>query len=280
MKANHTAVLLATALCAGLMSEAATSAADLPKSGANAPAADEIIVRAKALEKLRFEIKRSEEAVYARFNDINSNDLYDIHCYVRRRVTSHINTPVCLSNAWRKFDQAIADSTIRGMQSASLGSVAGTSTGFVQASRANQLATEQKIKQEMGELAHSDPALRAAVMHLGQTYQAEELMTGLKSFRTLEWEMPSGEKGLPFQAQHLFQVRIGLVDWVHPLTSRSFTLGSVTGRIRDLSVACGKMKHRLKYAADVDWTLPDAWGQCTLNVRATRETTFALYEFE
>jgi len=54
----------------------------------------------------------------------------------------------------------------------------------------------------------------------------------------------------------------------------------VTGRIRDLRLDCGKTKHRLKYEPDVDWTLPDAWGQCTLNVRATRETTFAFYEFE
>jgi len=280
VKASYTA-LLVTALSAGLLSQAVWSAADPPaKSGERAPAPDEIIVRAKALEKLRLEIKRSEEAVYARFNDINSNDLYDIHCYERRRFMSHINETVCMSNAWRKFDQAIAESTLQGMQGQSLGSVAGTSTGFVQASRANQLSTEQKIKKEMAELAHSDPALRAAVMHLGEAYQAEERMTDLQSFRTLEWDVPAGDNGLPFQAQHLFQVRIGLVDWVHPLTSRSFTLGSVTGRIRDLRVDCGKSKHKLKYEADVDWTIPDAWGQCTLNVRATRETMFALYEFE
>jgi hypothetical protein len=279
VKASYTALLI-TALSAGLIPQAVWSTADPPvKSGEHVPP-DEIIVRAKALEKLRFEIKRSEEAVYARFNDINSNDLYDIHCYERRRFLSHINETVCLSNAWRKFDRAIAESTVQGMQGQSLGSVAGTSTGFVQASRANQISTEQTIKKEMGELAHSDPALRAAVMHLGEVYQAEEAMTGLQSFRTLEWDVPAGDKGLPFQAQHLFQVRIGLVDWVHPLTSRSFTLGSVTGRIRDLRVNCGKTQHKLKYEADVDWTVPEAWGQCTLNVRATRETMFALYEFE
>ena len=181
MKVSPIGPLAVVALCAGLISQAVWSAADSPvKPGEDAPAPDEIIVRAKALEKLRLEIKRSEEAVYARFNDINSNDLYDIHCYARRQFMSHINETVCLSNAWRKFDQAIAESMIRDMQGVSSGSVGGTSTGFAQASRANQLMTEQKIK----------------------------------------------------------------------------------------------------YEADVDWTIPEAWGQCTLNVRATRETTFALYEFE
>src|SRR6185503_3563986 len=124
------------------------------------------------------------------------------------------------SNAWRKFDRDIGETTGSSLQSGSPGS-----TGLVQAARANQLATEQRIKKEMADLAHSDPALRAAVMHLGETYQAEEAMTGLQSFRTLEWDVPAGDQGLPFQAQHLFQVRIGLVDWVHPLTSSSFTVG-------------------------------------------------------
>ena len=271
MKVSHTGLLVVAALCSSLISRVASSATD-PRAQS---APDEIIVRAKALEKLRLEIKRSEEAVFARFNDINSNDLYDIHCYAQKRSMSHIEHTVCMSNAWRKFDQAIGESTGQSLQGVSPGP-----TGFVQASRANQLLTERKIKDEMRELAHSDPALRAAVMRLGQAYQAEELMTGLKSFRTLEWEMPSGDQGLPFRAQHLFQVRIGQVDWVHDLTSRSFTLGSVTGRIRDLRVDCGKTRHKLKYQADVDWTVPDSWGQCRLNVRATRETTFALYEFE
>ena len=274
------AAAFVTALCVSLMSQAVLGAADPPSGSRERAAPDEIIVRAKALEKLRLEIKHAEQAVYARFNEINSNDLYDIHCYDRNRFLSHIKHEVCLSNAWRKFDNAIAESTVQGMQSLNLDSVAGVSTGFVQASRANQLATEQKIKKEMAELAHRDPALRAAVMRLGEAYQAEEAMTGLRSFLTLEWDMPAGDNGLPFRAQHLFQVRIGQVDWVHPLTSRTFTLGSVTGRIRDLRVQCNKTQHKLRYEEDVEWTVPNAWGECTLRVRATRETTFALYEFE
>jgi hypothetical protein len=136
VKVSHIGSLAVVALCAGLISQVAWSAADpAVKSDERAAAPDEIIVRAKALEKLRLEIKRSQEAVYARFNDINSNDLYDIHCYERRRFLSHINGTVCQSNASRKFDAAIAESTLQGMQSQSPGSVAGTSTGFVQASR-------------------------------------------------------------------------------------------------------------------------------------------------
>jgi hypothetical protein len=75
------------------------------------------------------------------------------------------------------------------------------------------------------------------------------------------------------------EVRVGEVAWNHPLTSRTFTIGSVTGRIRDVRVQCGKLNKRLEYKEAVDWTLPDSWGDCSLAVNAKRGTTFALYEF-
>jgi hypothetical protein len=280
VRVSHAGTLLVTALCVGLMSQAASSAAEPTASpGEDAPAVDEIIVRGKALEKLRLQIKRAEEEVFARFNEINSTDLYDYHCYERNRFLSHIKEVVCQSNAWRKYDQAIAEATLRGYQS-SVGAMPGGDSALAQASRANQLATELRIKKEMAELAHSDPALGAAVMRLGRAYQAEERMTGLRPFLTVDWEMPAGDTGLPFQAQRLFEVRIGTAAWSHWLTTRTFTIGSVSGHIRDLRLECGKIHRKLEYEEDVDWTIPDAWGECTLHVKAKRETTFALYEFE
>jgi len=54
----------------------------------------------------------------------------------------------------------------------------------------------------------------------------------------------------------------------------------LNGRIRDLRVACDKAKRTLDYKADAEWTIPDSWGACTLQVDAKRGTTFSLYEFE
>jgi hypothetical protein len=277
VRASHSGILLVAALCAGLTSQAAwcaAAAAATPDTGA--AAGDEMVVRGKALEKLRIQIKRAEDEVYARFNDINSTDLYDIHCYERAETGTRIKKRICLSNAWRAYDAAIAEATVRGFQAASIGG----SGALAQAGRANQLATERRVVKELGELAHSDPALGAAMIRLGQAYQAEEFVAGVRPAWTLYREVAADDKGLPFDAQRLFEVRIGQVAWSHPLTTRTFTIARVTGHIRGMRMDCDKNDEKLAFEEDVDWTVPDAWGECTLHVKAKRGTTFALYEFE
>jgi len=54
----------------------------------------------------------------------------------------------------------------------------------------------------------------------------------------------------------------------------------VQGRVRELHVDCGKTTKTLDYKADAEWTIPESWGACTLQVDAKRGTTFAFYEFE
>jgi hypothetical protein len=283
MRRSLTGTLAFAALCAGFIPQPAwCSAGAAPPPGIGAPAGDEVVVRGKALEKLRIQIKLAENDVYARFNDINSSDLYDIHCYQRPRIGSRIEQRICLSNAWRAYDAAIAESTVRAMQGSgpeNSGSVSGD-TGIAQASRANQLATERRVVNELGQLAHSDPALGAAMIRLGQAYQAEELLSGSGPVWTLYREVDPGEKGLPADAKHLFEVRVGQVAWSHPLTSRAFTIAGVRGQIRRMRVDCEQAHKKLEYEDDVDWTIPDAWGPCTLHVDAKRDTTFALYEFQ
>src|SRR5262245_24627128 len=103
-----------------------------------APPEDVIIVREKELEELRLRIERAEDDVYTRFNEINSDDSYDIHCYERTPRNTHISKRVCISNAARAADVAIANATVRAMQ----GSAVGGSTATAQAQHANQLDTE------------------------------------------------------------------------------------------------------------------------------------------
>ncbi len=280
MTRNHIGVLVLTCLV-GPVSHTATAAAN---PGAQpAEPADQIVVRERALEQLRVRVRLAENDVYARFNDINSSDLYDFHCYERASTGTRIKKRVCLSNAWRAADAAMAQATVWSLQGGDgVGgaSIAGAYGPHAEQYRANQLATERRVIAEMGRLAHEDPALGAAMVRLGQAYQAEELVSGTHPQWTLYREVTTGEKGLPFDAQHLFEVHIGQVAWTHPLASRTFTLGSVSGHIRDLRIACDHASAKLGYRQDVEWTIPAAWGACTLEVHAKRETTFALYEFQ
>jgi hypothetical protein len=45
-------------------------------------------------------------------------------------------------------------------------------------------------------------------------------------------------------------------------------------------VECDATETRLEYQAEVDWTIPQAWGACTVEVNAKSGTTFALFELE
>lgn len=225
--------------------------ADEPASARSEPAVppgDEIIVRGKALEGLKLRIERAEDDVYARFNEINSDDSYDIHCYERAPAGSRIKKRVCPSNA------------------------------LAQRQHAQQLDTERRVQAELLQLAHDDPALGAAVGRLGVAYRALNVVTESQAGETSQAELNAEE--LPFDAQHLFEVRVGNVAWSHSLTSRTFTLANVDGRIHDLNVACDKTAAKLNYETDAEWTLPDSWGACKLQVSAKRGTSFALYEFE
>jgi hypothetical protein len=156
----------------------------------------------------------------------------------------------------------------------------GGSTALSQQHHAKQLDTERRVLDELRQLAHDDPVLRAAVANLGQAYQVLEAVTGSRPDGTLYWEVPAGENGLSFDAQHAFEVRIGNAPWSRVLTARTFTIAGVQGSIRRMRLDCDKTQKKLEYRENVDWTIPDGWGECTLYVNAKRDTTFALYEFE
>ena len=273
------ALLGALCFCTALHAQETAPAASPP---AAAPE-DEIIVHGKALENLRVRVERAEDDVYTRFNEINSDDSYDIHCYDRMQRGSHIKKRVCLSNGARTADVAIAQATVFALQGGTTGEgvslAPGGQTGLAQAQYAKQLEIEQRVRNELARLAQEDPALRADVERLGEAYRALDVVAGSRPGETLYAEL-GGDKKLPFDAQHLFEVRVGNVAWSHALTSHTFTLANVQGRIRELHVDCGNTVKTLDYKADAEWTIPDSWGTCTLQVDAKRGTTFAFYEFE
>jgi hypothetical protein len=145
--------------------------------------------------------------------------------------------------------------------------------------RAKQLYMEGKVVDELRRLTAEDDELGQTMVQLGQAYQAVEAMTGSRPFWTLYREVPAGPRGLPFDAQRLFEVRIGAAPWTHRLIERTFTLTSVSGHIHRLQVECDNHSARLDFRNGVEWTVPETWGECLLTVGAKRDTTFALVEF-
>ncbi len=67
--------------------------------------------------------------------------------------------------------------------------------------------------------------------------------------------------------------------WSYAPRRRTFGFTDVEGNIRGLELECDRRKQPLDFAADVEWSIPESWGDCTLFVDARRDATFTLIEF-
>jgi len=86
--------MLSLIVLVGLIAPALAQQAVSP----NGTDVDEVIVPGVAPENLRVEIERVETAVYERFNALNSNDEFDIHCFSQAPTGSNIPVRTCAPN--------------------------------------------------------------------------------------------------------------------------------------------------------------------------------------
>lgn len=243
-------------------------------AGASSRVDEEVVVRGRSRAVLRAQIQLAEEAVYARFNEINSDDEFDIHC---RRVTpigSNISRRQCEPNFWREVQARAGQETVLALQ----GSSALPPEMFL----AEGLFKYQLLDEEMQRLAAEDEELRRSIIRLVRLMEAERGdALPATFFLTASIQEKAGETELPYDAALRTSVRIGRDPWSYTLALQTFTIAHVYGEIRRVEVQCdGRRKQRLRYEIDVEWTVPEAWAPCELTVRATPGTTFALYEFE
>ena len=67
--------------------------------------------------------------------------------------------------------------------------------------------------------------------------------------------------------------------WTHTPTRRIFTVTDVDGKLSKITARCERSTLELKYQKDVDWTLPEPLGACSLDFEGKKGTQFTLYEF-
>jgi hypothetical protein len=60
-----------------------------------APDTEEVVVRGRRLTDLRFEVELAQERAYAIFNELNSDDDFDVHCRDERRHHSRATVRTC-----------------------------------------------------------------------------------------------------------------------------------------------------------------------------------------
>ena len=253
----------------------ASDAAQQPAEGARQtpePAVEDEIIVLGRIGALRHELEIAEDAMFDRFNQIVGDQKLEIHCRMEAKIDSHIPQRVCVSNSWRQENANIAQSL--------LGQVRGEIGAPPEQYYAEQLRVQQHLGEEMRRLAAQDPQLHDAIIRVGEAQNALAEQTDKPAERSVSLEMQPGDTGLPFDAKRAYEVRVGKEPWNLALTERTFTIGGVTGEVRDLRVKCDRGSKRIDYRRDVDWTLPRDWQGCSLQVDAKPGTTFAFYEFE
>jgi len=129
---------------------------------------DEIIVPGVKPENLAAEIERLEGSVYSRFNALNSNDEFDIHCFKQAPTGSNIPLRRCAPNFVVEAEAAAAKNTVSGARS--------NANANGRNARDNGTILEQKsreLTEEIQRLAREDQQLMRDLVRLDQLKQQQ-----------------------------------------------------------------------------------------------------------
>src|SRR6185503_441364 len=127
---------------------------------------DEVIVSGMRPEQIRAEIERVENAVYERFNALNSNDDFDIHCFEQAPTGSNIPERKCWPNFAARSDQRAAGASLNRMHGMGGGN-----------SRQERMGLEQKGKEltaEIQRVAREDEQLMRDLTRLSQLKEEQQ----------------------------------------------------------------------------------------------------------
>lgn len=246
---------------------------DIARPETSAPAVDdEVIVRGQRVGELRLEIQLAEDAVFDRFNQINSDDRFDIVCRMEQVTGSLIDRRICASNDWREQDANHASAQLQQLR----GETGPAPQQFLGAQQHGQ----QLLSEEVRRLVHEDESLYQAVERLARARMALAERTGQALELSAARSVIPDESGLPFGAKRMLQVHIGRDRWSHMLTEHTFAVAQISGKIRSLAIECEQGRDRFPYEDRQSWTLPPEWSACILLVDAKRDTEFVIFELE
>jgi len=263
----HLAVVCgAVALCGAVAGQDATlqSASRPPPSGD-----DEIIVYG-SIPELRRQLLHTRDAMFLRFNEINSDDRFDIHCYQEAPTGSRIKRERCVSNSWREQDSNYAQAFVGWLRGET-----GVPPEFY---RAQQLLWQQKLGEEWLRLASEDAAFADTMQRFELAREALERVT--PSFVSASRKITPLGGALPYGATRAHEVTAGRRPWHEKLTAHAFTIAARAGDVHELTITCEHGTEQLEYQPNSEWTVPSEYGACRLQVDAMPGAKFVVYEFE
>ena len=267
------AVVLST-MCLGVGTALAQVTGTEPENRTSTIQADEeILVVGQSLAELRKQLILAQDAVFAKFNEINSDDDFDIICREEAPTGSRIRKRVCLPNFWRDAQAEVGSEQVRELQG---GITFPGAAIYGEAQRRDKVMTE-----EMYRLMIENAEFRETLVRLGDlVLAAQGSRVEAKSSAILVTSDMLSDTVLPLGATLFAQVQIGQKAWRHDLTQYSFSISRLAGEIAEIAVRCRGIEETLDYVAGSEWSLPDDWRRCSLRIDATPGTRFRFYEFE
>lgn len=231
---------------------------------------DDQIVVYGSIGDLRKQLLRAQDDVFARFNEINSTDKFDIHCSWAAPIGTRILARRCVSNSWREQDANMAAARVQELQ--------GTSGTPWEAYWGMQASMQKKLVDEARRLAMEDQVFAKTLLRFGLAKQALDRRT--PPLRRAAHEVEPLFGTLPYGAQRVIDVHTGRKPWTRDLDYRTFTFGDIDGEVRGVTLACEHGEEHIEFQTASEWTVPDNLGHCTLQVATKPGTLFTLYEFE
>src|SRR6188508_1912612 len=122
--------------------------------------ADEVVVEGRKPENVYAEIERLEISVYDRFNALNSNDEFDIHCFKQAPTGSNIPLRRCAPNFVVEAEAQAAQNTMVGARGRADARNHGDTTVLEQKSKA--------LTEEIQRLAREDAQLMRDLARLDE----------------------------------------------------------------------------------------------------------------
>lgn len=172
-------------------SGSAVLAQSAPAVGAT-PDTEEVIVRGRRLTDLRFEVEQAQERAYVIFNQINSDDDFDVHCRDERRHHSRAKVRLCraqfehrisaeaareymASLSWTCQPEADANGVLALNTQACMFSNRGQSAAAAAQAVESQLPTKhEQMNAEIVRLANEDDRFAQAILDWYDTTQQYE----------------------------------------------------------------------------------------------------------
>ena len=126
---------------------------------------DEVIVPGSRPQNLRVEIERLEQVVYERWNALNGNDEFDIHCLDSEPTGSNITQTHCAPNFVIEAESRAAEDAVHGARTT------GRSRNDEYVAAIQQKSRE--LNEEMKRVARQDEQFLRDLVHLDELRQMQ-----------------------------------------------------------------------------------------------------------